>query len=538
MTDGVPRHGKPKQPEAFMNRAVTGRLIFLVALLAALGIACTSAGDQETNPAGLFNSFVSLGPSAGRGNDTAADDDGSGGEIADVIVLPPPEENPLSRVVVVSTAEACSLSGEVTADGESGRLPSQPRNTPIGRYHVLRFVGLWPEGVFHYALRLAGEKLVAAGSFTTPPLPSWAPVLTVLIDESDHDIWLAGAFNTPGDNGGYFGLKRAIVVFDQQGRPRFFHETPPELGEPTPPNQGLRVLPSGEMAWSDTRAITAVNLAGRERRLFDLGLAMPLLQAGHHEFILNETADEALILTNRLGSGVKCDLRTPTDRAVGDGWAIIAPDGEIRHSWSVFDHQDLIPPDRMNHVICHLHFFGAGTYDYTHANSIVPLPDGRSVLLSLRNTMEIVKIDIETGEIIWRMGPGLDFAWEGAESLDDPWFHMQHDVKWLPGNFLLMFDNANCHYDGNCFHGDWSRALLLAVDEERRVVRPVWEHRVPFSQAMGNVEPLPNGNGLIFTGWQGYLYEVTPDHRVVFSCRWPFFNKSLNIRYFPALWEK
>jgi hypothetical protein len=142
--------------------------------------------------------------------------------------------------------------------------------------------------------------------------------------------------------------------------------------------------------------------------------------------------------------------------------------------------------------------------DYVHGNSIALHPDG-DLLVSLRNTSEVVKINRETGEIVWRLGgKHSDF-----EFIDDGGFSYQHDARWLPDDHLLLFDNGNKH------ENKFSRAVEYAIDEVDKTVTKVWEYRHQpdiFGQFMGNAQRLPNGNTLI--GWGGpqtVASEVTPD---------------------------
>ena len=59
-------------------------------------------------------------------------------------------------------------------------------------------------------------------------------------------------------------------------------------------------------------------------------------------------------------------------------------------------------------------------WDYLHLNSIDVLPDG-NLLVRVRHTFALYKLDRKTGKVIWRlggkrsdfdMGPGTQFAWQ------------------------------------------------------------------------------------------------------------------------------
>jgi len=151
--------------------------------------------------------------------------------------------------------------------------------------------------------------------------------------------------------------------------------------------------------------------------------------------------------------------------------------------------------------------------------------------------MQIVKIDVSTGNVMWQMGPGLDFTWIGEDEDEDVWFRLQHGPIRLPNGNLLLFDNGNGRYGMDCRLGSWSRALELEVDEDAMTVEPVWEHRVPFSQAMGNVERLPTGETFIYNGWMGDAVEVTPDHDEIWAAKFPRMVKAFTLRYMKSNWS-
>src|SRR6185369_15660169 len=75
----------------------------------------------------------------------------------------------------------------------------------------------------------------------------------------------------------------------------------------------------------------------------------------------------------------------------------ISASGEVLFNWSPFDHlavdlQGVDGPDRT-----------ATPINWTHGNALDLDTDG-NLLLSFRNTSEIIKIDTRTGAVVWRMG--------------------------------------------------------------------------------------------------------------------------------------
>lgn len=164
-------------------------------------------------------------------------------------------------------------------------------------------------------------------------------------------------------------------------------------------------------------------------------------------------------------------------------------------------------------------------FEHVHGNSLFIDKDG-NLITSFPTTFEIVKIDMTSGELIWRFGgDNNDFQITGDNQADAPYFfRMQHDAHRLPNGNLLFYDNAVNKKSG------WnSRAVEYSFDEENRKAHMVWEfkHNPPISAfAMGSAQRLSNGNtfinwGLIFMGYYRTMTEVTSDKETVFELSMP-----------------
>ncbi len=155
------------------------------------------------------------------------------------------------------------------------------------------------------------------------------------------------------------------------------------------------------------------------------------------------------------------------------------------------------------------------TIDLTHANALAVAGDG-NILLSLRHYSSVVKIDRETGDVVWILGgKGNQFTFMNEHASNAPtYFSYQHDIDVLPNGNLTLFDNGNQHSP------EYSRGVEYSLDEKNMIATMVWEYRhTPdvYASAMGSVERLPNGNTLI--GWGQAtgtgipaLTEVHPDN--------------------------
>jgi hypothetical protein len=156
--------------------------------------------------------------------------------------------------------------------------------------------------------------------------------------------------------------------------------------------------------------------------------------------------------------------------------------------------------------------------DLVHGNGLALTKDG-NLLLSSRNQSEITKINLQTGEIIWRMGGKAN----QFKFVNDGGFDFQHDIEELPNGDITVFDNH-----GTDQNPAPSRGVEYTVDEANKTVTKVWEYTPTppaFTDYMGDTQRLPNGN--TFMGWgnsytnNGYVYtsviEVTPQNQPVFA---------------------
>ncbi len=148
--------------------------------------------------------------------------------------------------------------------------------------------------------------------------------------------------------------------------------------------------------------------------------------------------------------------------------------------------------------------------DYTHANSFWADTDS-TLIISFRNTSEIIKISRKTGHIIWRMG-GKNNQFERIG--DTEGFRGQHSISFLDNGNLLLFDNAidleNDMWLGNAekksrysleqYDDLISRGVEYAFSEEDTSITLLAEfvHDPPYEiPVKGHIQRLRTGHTLI-----------------------------------------
>lgn len=174
--------------------------------------------------------------------------------------------------------------------------------------------------------------------------------------------------------------------------------------------------------------------------------------------------------------------------------------------WRAFDHFNVEDTDDPS-----LDDLNANTIRFPHMNAIKVDMDGH-ILLSSRHLSEITKINIETGEKIWRLGGKHNQFTFINDDLNGP--ANQHDIQPLGDNHYTVFDNGNQHMPPA------SRAVEWELNTDNMTARLVWEFRNReangnFSYYMGNHQSLSNGNRLInwaaSDGLSKLATEVTPE---------------------------
>ncbi len=170
--------------------------------------------------------------------------------------------------------------------------------------------------------------------------------------------------------------------------------------------------------------------------------------------------------------------------------------------------------------------------DYVHMNSVAVDYDGH-IIASCRRQDTVIKIDRQTGEIIWFLG-GVNNDFEFVN--DEYGISRQHHARPVPGqpDQYTIFDNFND------ISPRFSRGVEYHLDSESMQATLVWEYRhTPdlYAPRMGSLQRLSNGNSLLnfVEGSLPKAVEVTPDGDVVYEA--DFVDYALVYRTFRFEWD-
>ncbi len=190
--------------------------------------------------------------------------------------------------------------------------------------------------------------------------------------------------------------------------------------------------------------------------------------------------------------------------------------GKLIRSWDALHH---IPLSQVQATVPTNGF----PWDAYHVNSIDLSPDGKSFLVSMRDTWALYLVDIASGRIDWtlggrgssfRLGPGAEFRW-------------QHDARLGANSTITLFDDHCCQLTGG---GSYiaakaaSRGLVLKLDQTSRTASMLGQYGQGFgleSEYMGDTQPRAGGN--VFVGWgsEPYISEFSASGKPLWDVRLP-----------------
>ncbi len=177
--------------------------------------------------------------------------------------------------------------------------------------------------------------------------------------------------------------------------------------------------------------------------------------------------------------------------------------GQVTFEWDALDH---VSPGETTEPM-------TGFGDLFHTNALEYDSDG-NILLNMRNTSTVYKIDIDTGDIIWRFGgEESDFTFSGGTASMPRY---QHDVQRLSDGSLSVFDN------GNGRNPQESKGAVYTVNESSMtatLTQTFEANPAAFSPFIGGHREVPNGNHLVDFGTTGRLVEFSDSGQQVFSAQ-------------------
>lgn len=441
---------------------------------------------------------------------------------------------------------------EVTGPDRSFTIPvSEPATR-----HELPVAGLRAEEDYAIAIRDGDEAVTL--ELRTGRLPDDIPTLdiaTAEVDAMSEGFTMFNILGAEGDDPGDDPVAGMLLIVDAEGEVVWYLRSNHPVGD-------ARMLDDGTILheYNDTGA-RRIDLFGQILEEWGGNIITgPLLVDEHGRQVIGDDALEVatdsmhhevgmtaegnlLALSTELQTYEGIPTGTCEDDAnqggshdlIVDVVVEVRPDGEVVAAHPLADHLDPVGDPR-DQNICGLDFDDvfpnwlyraqghAEARDWTHANGVVVDPSGDEITVSVRHLDAILQIERATGELVWRFGPGGDFA-VGHPS-DYPSY--QHAPEWQDDGTLLLYDNGNRRAAPPGAPDDappTSRAIQYRLDPDAGRAEVVWQRtstvdgEPSFASFVGDADRLENGNVLITDG--GYtdrpdgitaqITEVVPD---------------------------
>ncbi|NTU79414.1 MAG: hypothetical protein HGA45_08430 [Chloroflexales bacterium] len=329
---------------------------------------------------------------------------------------------------------------------------------------------------------------------TVPGLFPAPSIITATTQVAPGYLFLAPFNFSPPDH-----IPSALMIVDNTGEPVFLQSLP--LGAD---GHNFRRHENGTLSYFSTerKGFVVLDSAYRELRLIQAGNGYAD-ETDNHELLFLPNGNILLMVYDSNPRDLSAIGGLASATVVDTVIQELDPQGNVVFEWNSADYMEVTDT--------YAPIANVPVVDYVHGNAIEPDSDG-NLLLSNRNTADILKIDRESGEVIWHLGGKKNqFTF-----VNDQGFYFQHDIRRLPSGNISLFDNRTERSPVR------SRAVEYVLDEEGKTARLVWAFTMPwpytYSVAMGNAQPLPNGSRLISWG-TGYptLTEVTAGGQIAFS---------------------
>ncbi|MGN6391951.1 MAG: arylsulfotransferase family protein [Gemmatimonadales bacterium] len=328
-----------------------------------------------------------------------------------------------------------------------------------------------PEPLRHVSFTTTGT---ASRGFTIAPVAVGGFLYGIAFDSTGAIRWYRGF--------GFDGAK-ATGDFKQQENGNFTLYIGTSTGWESVPGQYVEFSPAGDS-------------------LRSLSAPAPFSTDNHELLITGSGGDERIHLFgyDRSAADLSAIGGPSSAEITGHHLLRLRPDGSTDFSWGARDHipvEHWIEPPRPDPT-------NPAQPDYDHPNGIALDLDG-NYIVSWRNLGQVIKLDAQTGEVLWRLG-GVDNEFTFVNDPLDG-FSAQHYAHILPNAHLLLYDNGTRHTPQQ------TRVVEYALDTSAHTATLVWEfrHSPPIYTAyVGSVQRLANGNTAIGYGFVGHATEVTP----------------------------
>ena len=498
--------------------------------------------------------LISCGDSSNMAGDTQAPAAAPAAESGPAISNVSIEQNPNPTVPLAAILSLTTDSPtRITLNFDDGERSWSA--TPSDEYatdHSVPVLGMKP-GRTHTITATAEDRggsstTSDAVSYTTPELPDTFPRPTAVVRDADRMEPGVTLFNV---NGRWNSEGRSAppnfspaMIVDDQGETLWYYLP-----------EGHRVhdikrLSNGNMIyeiWPGTGGMVEIDMLGNIVNWWHFARtaknpapgSIPIDHDSIHHDVRELPNGNLLVLSTEhrvvedwFTSVTDPDAPRQTANLASDVIIEVTWDGTVLREWKL---HDLIDPYRISYRSLREDYYAAHyegivdgvIYDWTHANAIIYEEEDHSVVLSVPYQNAIMKVSLDTGELVWILGDPTGWREPWSEKVLQPvgdveWSYLHHEVSHSGRGTYLLFDNGvgrAMPFDGRepmALEDSYSRGVEYRVDEENMTVEQVWEYGPDdewfYGRYLGDIDWLPQtGNILINVG----SMETGPDGNAV-----------------------
>jgi hypothetical protein len=211
------------------------------------------------------------------------------------------------------------------------------------------------------------------------------------------------------------------------------------------------------------------------------------------------------------------DLNGPREpgNVIGDVIIEMTRAGDVLREWKL---HDIIDPYRLGYNSMREDFWAnhydgvvdGVVYDWTHGNAIIHEEEDNSFVLSLPYQDAVVKISMDTGELVWILGNPDNWGEPWSDKLLTPvgdveWSYKHHAISHTENGTYLLFDNGVARSsppdDRMSLEDSYSRAVEYAVNEETMEVSQPWvygpDDEAFYGRYLGDVDWHPQTDNIL-----------------------------------------
>ena len=338
-------------------------------------------------------------------------------------------------------------------------------------------------------------------SFTTNPLPAYYP--------DNIEVLLSSDSYYPGITILDFDANGFSAAIDKEGNPIWFVDKN-LFGDFNPKILVTQLLNSGNFIGIGVGSGYEFDINGT------IIFETPSMYGTHHHFIKKDSTYFLIDANNELHP---CPDGCPDNLPEniywkGDQFIQLDSSGELIWEWNSFDYINLSEYNPYYLERFSNSYPEEQAMDWTHSNSVFYDIDSQSLIVSIRNLSRIIKINYNSGSIIWELGD--------TNFMDEIYFNneiefsQQHSVKKIDNGNILFFDNHSL------LEPEISKCIEIEYSELTDSVGVVWEYILPynlFTGSRGECSRLNNENTLINVGRTGNILEVNNNNELVWHLR-------------------